>query len=241
MQQLGLMIQWQLRRITDALPLLVILQIMLAVATIAGYGLLVGNPDRLAELYLATGAPTTTLITVGLVLVPQLVSRARLEGSLDWLRTLPVPREMYLFSDLAVWTIIALPGLIVGIIAGSIRFGVELTPTLWLIPIAFLVSLTAASIGYALTLLLSPTVAQLASQVLVFTILLFTPISFPPERMPDWAQQIHSWLPLQPMAEAMRSALLPNEFSVSTRSWVVLLIWCVASLAAAEWSLRRRG
>ena len=241
MQQLGLMVQWQLRRMTEAIPLLIVLQIMLALATVGGYGLLVGPTDRTAELYLATGASTISLITIGLVLVPQLVSRSRIEGSLDWLRTLPIPREIFLISDLVIWSVIALPGLVVGIIAGSIRFGVSITPTLWVIPIALLVSLTAASIGYALTLVLSPTVAQLASQILVFVILLFTPISFSADRMSEWAQQVHKWFPLQPMAEAMRSALLPNDFSVSAYSWVVLIVWCIVAVAAAVWSLRRRG
>lgn len=240
LQQLGLMVQWQLRRMTEAIPLLIVLQIMLALATVAGYGLLVGPTERTAELYLATGASTTSLITIGLVLVPQLLSRSRIEGSLNWLRTLPVPREIFLFSDLAIWSVFALPGLAVGIIAGAIRFEVSITPTLWLIPIALLVSLTAASIGYALTLVLSPTVAQLASQILVFVILLFTPISFAADRMPEWAQQVHEWFPLQPMAEAMRSALLPDDFSVSTHSWIVLIVWCFVSVAAAVWALRRR-
>lgn len=241
LQQLGLMIQWQFRRITDVLPLLIILQIILAIATVAGFGLLVGKPDPASARYLATGAPTMTLISIGLVFVPQIVGRSRLEGSFDWLRTLPLPREIYLISDLVVWTLVSLPGLIVGVIAGNIRFSAEVTPTLMVIPVALLVSLTSASIGYAITMLLAPAVAQLISQVLLFIVLLFTPISFPAERMAEWGQQIHKWLPLQPMAEAMRYSLAPDQFSVSTRAWIVLVFWCVLSLIIAVCSLRRRG
>ena len=47
--QLGLMMQWQLRRMTESLPLLIVLQIMLALATVGGYGLLVGDTDRVSE------------------------------------------------------------------------------------------------------------------------------------------------------------------------------------------------
>lgn len=241
LQQLGLMIQWQFRRITDTLPLLIILQIILAIATIAGFGLLVGEPDPASARYLATGAPTMTLISIGLVFVPQIVGRSRIEGSFDWLRTLPLPREIYLISDLVVWTLVSLPGLIVGIIAGNIRFGTEITPTLMVIPVALLVALTSASIGYAITMLLAPAVAQLISQVLLFIVLLFTPISFPSERMAEWGQQIHKWLPLQPMAEAMRYSLSPDHFSISARAWIVLIVWCVLSLIIAICALRRRG
>lgn len=240
LQQLGLMMQWQFRRITDVLPLLIILQIILAIATIAGFGLLVGDPDPNSARYLATGAPTMTLISIGLVFVPQIVGRSRIEGSFDWLRTLPLPREIYLISDLVVWSIVSLPGLVVGVIAGSIRFGAEITPTLMVLPVALLVSLTSASIGYAITMLLAPAVAQLISQVLLFIVLLFTPISFPPERMADWAQQIHKWVPLQSMADAMRYSLAPDYFSVSARAWIVLVIWCALSLVIAVCALRRR-
>lgn len=238
--QLGLMMQWQLRRMTESLPLLIVLQIMLALATVGGYGLLVGDTDRVSELYLATGASTTSLITIGLVLVPQLLSRSRMEGSLDWLKTLPVAREIFLISDLLIWSVIALPGLMISLIAGSLRFGVAITPTLWLIPTMLLVSLTSASVGYALTLILAPTVAQLASQILVFVILLFTPISFSAERMPEWAQFIHEWLPLESMADAMRFALLPENFNMTIRSWIVLVVWGIIAIIAAELSLQRR-
>jgi ABC-2 type transport system permease protein len=69
--------------------LLVVVQGLMAVATVIGYGLLVGDPDPTTALYLATGVPTITLITVGLVMTPQMVATARTDGSLDWLRTLP--------------------------------------------------------------------------------------------------------------------------------------------------------
>lgn len=240
-RQLGLMMNWQLRRLAEVLPLLVLVQIMLAVATVAGYGMLVGDTDRVAGLHLATGAPTITLITVGLVLTPQMIGTAKAEGSLDWMRTLPVPREVFLIADLAVWTLIALPGVAIGVLAGSIRFDVSLRPAWWLAPVALLVSMTAAAVGYALASLMRPTLAQLVSQVLVFVVLLFTPISFPAERMPDWALSLHQWAPLRPMADLMRAGLAPSDFSATPRSWAVLGVWCAASVAAAGWSMRRRG
>jgi ABC-2 type transport system permease protein len=239
--QTGLLIQWQLRRATQAVPLLILVQILLSVATIAGYGLLIGHPDHLAGLYLATGAPTVALITVGLVMTPQWVGQARTEGSLDWLRTLPVPRSLFLVADLTVWTLIALPGVLLGVVAGAIRFDADLAPTWWLVPAGLVVSLTSAAVGYAMATLLPPTIAQLMSQVLVFVVLLFTPISFPADRMPGWAQQLHAWLPLEPMAQVVRAGLAPNDFSVPGRSWVVLLAWCAAAVTGAGLALRKRG
>jgi len=240
LRQYGLVVQWQFRRAAPALPLLVLVQIMLAVATIVGYGLLVGTPDRVAGLYLATGAPTVVLIMVGLVMTPQFVGQSRTEGSLDWFRTLPVPRLLFLLADLTMWTLIALPGVVLGAVAGSVRFQADLSPTWWLVPAALVVSLTSASIGYAMATVLTPMIAQLMSQVLLFLVLLFTPISFPADRMPHWAQQIHAWLPLEPMAEVIRAGLAPHEFTVPGRSWTVLLIWCAICLTGAAFALHRR-
>ncbi|MCL2849093.1 MAG: ABC transporter permease [Micrococcales bacterium] len=241
LRQLGLMVQWQMRRHAQNLPLFMLLQVLIPVATVVGYGLLIGNPGRLAGLYLVTGAPTIALISVGLVATPQFVGQSRTEGSLDWLRTLPVPREVFLLADLAVWTLIALPGVVFGVVVGSLRFDATLAPRWWLVPVALLVSLTAAAVGYALACVLSPVLAQLMSQVLVFVVLLFTPISFPAERMPQWAQDAHAWLPLEPMAQVIRAGLAPHDFTVPVRSWLVLVAWCLVGVLAARWALRRRG
>lgn len=153
-RQLPLLLQWQARRMASALPLLVLVQILLSVATVIGYGLLVGQPAPGEALFLATGAPTVSLVMVGLVMTPQLVVQSRAEGSADWMRTLPVRRELFLAADLLVWTLIALPGVVLGVLAGVLRFHVHLAPTLWLVPTALVVSLTAAAVGYAIAWLL---------------------------------------------------------------------------------------
>lgn len=240
-RQTLLLAQWQFRRQTQFLPLMVVVQAFMAVATVIGYGLLVGDPDPLTALYLATGAPAITLVTIGLVLTPQLLSQSRTEGSLDWLRTLPVPRTAFLVSDLLVWTLLALPGMVLGVLVGVWRFDVDLSPAPWLVPGALLVSLTAASVGYAMASLLPPALAQLLTQALVFVVLLFSPVSYPAERMPAWLQDVHAWLPIEPMAELVRSGLASDAFAMPARSLAVLLVWCVASVVGAVLALRRRA
>jgi ABC-2 type transport system permease protein len=116
-----------------------------------------------------------------------------------------------------------------------------LSVTPWVILAAPLVSLIAATVGYSMALLLKPQLAHLITQVLVFVILLFSPISFPPAHMPTWLQNVHHWLPLQPMAELMRSTLLADTFSMPLRSVVVLAVWTVAAVAGAIAVLRRRN
>lgn len=240
-RQLGLFTQWQLRRQAQLIPLLVVVQVFLAITTILGYGLLIGEPDPQTALYLATGAPTVTLVMVGLVMTPQMLASAKTEGSLDWLRTLPVPRAVFLAGDLLVWTILALPGTVLGVAAGALRFDLTLSVAPWIVPAALLVALTSAAVGYGMASVLPPQLAMLMSQVLVFVVLLFSPVSYPADRMPDWLATVHQWLPVEPMAQLMRAGLAQDSFDMPARSLVVLLVWCAASVAAALAALRRRA
>ena len=236
-----LLLQWQLRRGSTSMPLLVVVQIAMAVFTVVGYGLLVGDPSPEVALYLATGAPTVTLIVVGLVMTPQMLGQAKTEGSLDWMRTLPVPRWTFLASDLLMWTLIALPGMVLGVVAGVLRFHVSLAIAPWVVLAALLVSLTSASVGYAMASVLPPMLAMLMTQVLVFVVLLFSPVSYPASRMPEWLQTTHELLPIEPMAQLIRAGLASDSFSVPGRSVAVLCAWCAASVVAALAALRRRG
>jgi ABC-2 type transport system permease protein len=236
-----LLLQWQLRRSLPYIPLLVVVQVALAVATVVGYGLLVGTPSPDVALYLATGAPTITLITVGLVMTPQMLAQAKTEGSLDWMRTLPVPRWTFLASDLLMWTLIALPGMVLGVVAGVLRFNVHLSIAPWVVLAALLVSLTSASVGYAMASVLPPMLAQLLTQVLIFVVLLFSPVSYPASRMPEWLQTAHQFLPIEPMAQLIRAGLANADFTVPGRSIVVLGVWVCVAVAAALTALRRRA
>lgn len=240
-RQTLLLAQWQFRRQSTVLPLMVVVQVAIAVATVVGYGLLVGDPTPEVALFLATGAPTITLITVGLILTPQMISQAKTEGSLDWMRTLPVPRSLFLVSDLLVWTVLALPGMVLGVVAGVLRFDVDLSVAPWIGGAVLLVSLTAAAVGYAMASLLPPAVAMIMTQLLVFIVMLFSPVSYPAERMPTWLQDAHELLPIEPMAQLMRAGLAHDTFTVPGRSVVVLLVWCAVAVAGALAALRRRA
>jgi len=241
LRQTLLLTQWQFRRQAQALPLLVTVQIFMAIATVVGYGLLVGAPSPEVALYLATGAPTVTLITVGLVMTPQVVAQSKTEGSFDWMRTLPVPRTAFLFSDLLVWTLLALPGMVLGVIAGALRFDITLSPAPWIVAAVIVVSITAAAVGYAMATLLPPSVASLLTQMLIFIVMLFSPVSYPASRLPDWLATAHEFLPIEPMAQLIRAGLVQNEFTMPAHSVIVLGIWCAASILGAVAALRRQS
>lgn len=236
----ALLVRWQAMRLKWFLPLAMVVQALFALGIVAGYPLLFPDLDPMTTLYLATGAPAITLITVGLVAVPQVVSQAKTEGTLEFMRSLPVPRLVYLLADLTVWLGIVLPGVAFALVVGSWRFDLELAVSPLVVPGFILVALTAASVGYAMASLLPAMVAVLLTQVLVVVVMMFSPINFPAERLPGWLQAVHAVLPIQAMGEVIRGTLAGTQFPLTAAPFVLLATWCGLGLGVSYLALRRR-
>lgn len=236
-----LLIKWQSLRLKSFLPLAIVVQVLFAFGIVVGYPLLFPEIDEMTVLFLATGAPAITLITMGLVALPQVVAQAKLEGTLEYMRSLPVPRMVYLMADLSVWLAIVLPGVIFAVAVGAWALDLTLSISLAIIPAVLLVAITAAAVGYAMATVLPPMIALLLTQVLVIGVLVFSPINFPAERLPEWLQGVHSVLPVQAMGEVIRGSLAADTFPLSVGSFMLLGAWCVAALGLSYLTLRRRA
>jgi ABC-2 type transport system permease protein len=236
-----LLIRWQALRYKMLLPLMLVVQGLLAFGIVAGYPLLFPELDRNTTLFLATGAPAITLLTMGLVLVPQMVAGAKTEGSYEYVRTLPVPRLAFLFADLTVWAAIILPGVAFAVGIAVLRFGLDLTISPFLVPAIVLVILTASCVGYAIASMAPPMLTTIVTQALVVFVLMFSPLNFPPERLPDWLRAVHAVLPIQSMGEIIRGSLASTSFAITGGSVALLAAWCVGGLAIAFVALNRRG
>ena len=237
----SLLVRWQALRLKSFLPLAIVVQVLFALGIVAGYPLLFPQIDELTILFLATGAPSIALITMGLVALPQVVAQAKMQGTLDYMRSLPVPRMVYLLADLTVWLFIVLPGVAFAVALGAWVFDLALSVSLAIIPAVLLVATTAAAVGYAMASLLPPMVAMLLTQVLVVGVLMFSPINFPAERLPEWLQSVHAVLPVQAMGEVIRGSLATDTFPLATGSFVLLMGWCAVSLGLSYLALRRRA
>lgn len=236
-----LLTRWQVLRLQGTLPLAVVLQVLFAFGIVVGYPLLFPQIDQMTVLFLATGAPAITLITMGLVFLPQVVAQARTEGSLEYMRSLPVPRMLFLAADLTVWLAIALPGVVFAVVIGAWAFDLALSVSITIVPAVLLVAVTSAAIGYAMASVLPPMVAMLLTQALVFGVLIFSPINFPSERLPGWLQDIHAVLPVQSMAEVIRGSLASQTFPLTAGPFLLLGTWCLLSLGLSYLALRRRA
>lgn len=236
-----LLIEWQALRLKSFLWLGIIVQALFALGIVLGYPLLFPNIDKTTILFLATGAPAISLITIGLVGVPQMVAQAKTEGSIDYMRTLPIPRVVYLLADMTVLLVTILPGVVFAVILGAWRFGLDLQVSLLVVPAMLLVIMTTTSIGYALAMLLPPLVANILTQVLVVFVLMFSPLNFPPDRLPDWLAAIHRVLPIQAMGEVIRGTLAGHDFPVGGGPFLLLAAWCAVTFAITSVVLTRRG
>jgi ABC-2 type transport system permease protein len=236
----GLMLKWQALSNQVVLPVNLIVQIMIAIGFIIGIGFFYPEITPDTAKYLTTGAPTITLLTVGLVLVPQVVALARTAGTFDYMWSLPVPRLVYVAADATIWILVSLPGVIVSLILGSIYFGFGLQVNPLVVPAVALIALTGTFIGYSIAHAApKPEIAQLATQIIIFGIMLFSPIMYPMSQLPSWMAAIHKVLPIKYMADLLRGTLtdLPVDLGLA---FAVVSIWCLFGLVVTSLLVRRR-
>ncbi|NED97056.1 ABC transporter permease [Phytoactinopolyspora alkaliphila] len=236
------LLRWTMAQAGAMLPLVIVVQALLAAGIIIGFGFLIPDIDTHSAQFLSTGAPTVLVMIIGLVMVPQGVAQARTSGTFTYLRALPVPRPLLLLADLTVWLAVALPGVVVAVVVAQLRYGFSYTFD-WplLVAASVLTAVMATAVGYAIAVLLPPLLAQLATQVLVFFVLLFSPITFPLSQLPAWFQSVHDVLPFRPAGDMLRAGLLSDSYTASWQDLAVLLIWCVIGLVISVCALVRRA
>jgi len=235
-----LLLRWQYLRFRAFLPMLVIIQVLLAVGVVYGLAFLIPHIDRSTALYLATGAPTLTLLILGLNVVPQEVSQGRVAGRYAFFSAQPVPRLAPLAAEVTFWLLVQLPGTALALLVASMRFHIGLHVGLSVIPAVVLVALAGASVGYAMAATLSPSVTNHVTSFMSLLILLFSPINFPASRLPLGAQLVHRVLPVQYMADVIRGSLTGKWADSPALAFGLVSAWCAAGLALSYRAAVRR-
>ena len=153
----------------------------------------------------------------------------------------PLARPLLLLVDLVVWALIALPGVAVGLLVARLRFDLTFSFDWPLLVFAsLLVTTMATAVGYAIAVSMPPMPAQMLSQVLVFFVLLFSPITFPVEQLPQWFQMLHDVLPIRPAADLLRAGIAAESFTTELRDLLVLAAWTALGLVLTARALMRR-
>lgn len=235
-----LMMRWEFTSLRMAIPVMAAVQLLAGAGMAIGIGLFRDVPER-DGMFLATGAAVISLVLVGLVLGPQIVSGQKAEKSYDFLFSLPLPRSAAAAAWTSVSILISVPGMVAALACAAWRYDLKFHIG-WSLPVAVLmVAVTANAIGYALGHAIpNPMITAMATQVIVFILVGFAPVSFPPERLPRWLDRLHDWLPVEPMANVVRGSLAPELVTNLGRSYLVLGAWLAGMLAISAAVVGRR-
>ena len=238
----ALLVKWQYYRFRRELVMLVTIQVLLGLGIVYGFALLLPDIDKESAVFFATGAATLGLMVLGLTVVPQEVSQAKLSGRHEYVATLPVPRLAMLAAEVSWWLMVQAPGIVITLIVASLRFDVDLRLSWTVAPAIALVGLTGASVGYALASLLRPEVTNQVASFISIGVLLFSPINFPASRLPDGLREVHRFLPVEYMADVVRGSLTGTYTSTSAgAAFAIVAAWCAAGLLVSyRVAVRRR-
>ena len=226
---------------TLSLLLWPVIQLLMGAGMAVMYGFFYPDVSQATALYIATGTPALALIPLGLVMLPASVSQQRLEGTFDFIWSMPAPRTAQATSTFLLYTLLSLPGMVLALVVATLLYGVQLNVSLLIVPAVLLCALMAISVGFGMALAIpNPFLIGLISNTLIFVVLLFSPIVYPPSNLPDWLFTLHKVLPFYNMAVVIRAGLTVGLVSDLTRSFLVLGAWTAAGWAMTGWVIGRR-
>jgi ABC-2 type transport system permease protein len=178
---------------------------------------------------------------VGFILVPIVIAEERRAETHEFTWTLPAPRTATAASTFTLFTVLSLPVALLSTLLTAWRFDAALSVSWLVIPAGILVALMGASVGLGMAQAIpDPRVVGLITNVVVFLVMLFSPIVIPISRFPDWLATVHRVLPFYHMANLLRWTVTEGLVVNAALSLRVLLGWTILGWAALAWVLSRR-
>lgn len=233
------LLKWSLVRHKFYIPVFVVVQIILSLAVMFGFSYMVDARDFQSQTYLVSGAMTLNTLAVTCVLAPQIVSEAKQNGIYDYQKSLPISKVAILLSDVAIWGMLSLPGLLVSIFVSTLVFGVSLQMSLISILSTIFVIVSLLLFGFALAYLFPANMVALLTQVIMLGALLFSPIVYTADRLPEWSAILYNHLPFVPVSQIFRFTVLGLD-KVTVYPYMVVLFWGIAAFLASIFVLMRR-
>lgn len=235
------MLRWEVLGSRMLLPLMIVVQILAGAGFVLGFGLLIPDLESAMALYLSTGAVVMSLILIGLVVTPQVIAQQKMEGSYEYLWSLPVPRTAAMSASVTLAALVAIPGVVAAIGVAVWRYDVAFTVSPTAVPASLLSLLCACFIGSALAHGIGePQVTLLFTQFGIFFLIGFSPVSFPIDRLPSWLATVHELLPFHHMGVVVRSSLTDGLVDADPIDWLVLVAWTATTAMITGAVLGRR-
>ncbi|MDK2802854.1 MAG: ABC transporter permease [Oscillospiraceae bacterium] len=226
------LIKWSLTRNKYLIPAFCLIQVILAFAIVYGFALMNPVIDYQSSVYMASGALVLGIIAVGCVLAPQIISDSRQNGILAYQRTLPVSRVSIILADVIIWSIAAIPGIVMSCLAGIIRFDIEVNVNIISIVIILICLISMILIGFGVAYFFPPNATSLCTQVIMIGALLFSPITYPADRLPDWVLKIHDFLPFVAASDLIRASVFDLQ-EIYVSDLIVILLWATIAFVTS--------
>jgi ABC-2 type transport system permease protein len=241
LQGYGQMLRFDFGRARVWGPMMAVIQLMMGVGMAIMYGFFYPHVSETTALFIATGTPTLALIPLGFVMVPGGVTQQRLEGTFEFIWSLPVPRTAQAASTFTLYSLLSLPGMVLALLAAVLRYGIHLHVSLAIVPAAVASALVSVTVGFGMALAIrSAVVVNLITNILVFLVLLFSPIVFPASNLPPWLRAVHQVLPFEHMADVLRAGLTSGLVTDVGRSYLILGGWILVGCVLTALVVGRR-
>jgi ABC-2 type transport system permease protein len=235
------MLRFDFGRMREWAAMMVLIQMCMGAGMVIMYGFFYPQVTASRALFIATGAPTLALIPLGFVMLPGGIVQQKLEGTFEYIWSMPAPRSAQAASTFLLYTLLALPGTALALLVAVWRYDVPLSISPLLIPSALACALVSITVGYGMALAIkSPMVTNLVCNALIFVVLLFSPIVYPASQLPLWLLDVHRVLPFYNMAVVMRAGLTSGVETQVGTSFIVLAAWTVAGCVMTAWVIGRR-
>ncbi len=215
-------------------------QLLLSLAIVYGLTFLIPTMDDTTAVYLSSGAIVLGIIAVGGVLSAQIVSTAKQNGIVSYQRTLSVSRFNLLLADFIIWGFASLPGILMSFLASSLKFGLAIHFSVLSVALLILAQMSMISIGFCIAYWLPTNGVSLMTQIIMIGGLLFSPITYPADRLPEWTKIIYDFLPFVPTANLIRTSFFGSGF-IQLKNILTVSIWLIITGALSLRALSRRN
>jgi len=235
------MMRFEMVNMKTFLVLTLVIQILMGGGMAYMYGFYFGEIPEAVKTFIVTGIPALALIPVGFVLVPASIMNHKIRDTYDFVWSLPVPRMASAAATFTLFTSLAIPGTVVSLWLAHLRYAVDLDVSWAVVPAILLTSFMATSVGFAFAHAIpEPRITNLITNLIIFLVLLFSPIVVQIGQFPDWWASVHRVLPFYHMANVIRAGLSTGLAESVATSWAVLGAWTLASWLLAAWVVGRR-
>lgn len=236
------LVSMQLRAMRNEIWFVAMIQVVLSLGLVVGFGYLIPDISETTALFLVTGTATQAFITVGLVMLPQMLAQAKEMGRIEYFLTMPISREAYLLALVTVVAVMALPAVAFCILLGAWHYDLSLTVEPAFAAVALLAVFSLAGAGVAMAVYSPhPQVTNALTQLIIFYVLFFATVLLPKEQLPELLQFTSAFAPPTYAADGIRATLTDLPGTHLGRSLTIMSGFAAGSLVLSAVAMRRRG